>query len=178
MSTPDGPDLSVCGICGQEAQFTDNAPGANPVSYCSTDLPPHLRPAAELGQLPLLGDDTKAQLLEEAKDFDIEGRTTMTKAQLQTAVAAARATRLQAERQPIVLPGTNIEVPARPEPVVDPEPLTVAGDAAERTDSGEPGTMTDAPALEAVEVHDHSVESAGDVEEQQPKKSTRGGKRR
>ena len=93
-------DLSVCAICGSPAQFTDSAPGANPVSYCTYDLPQHMRVQAAAGELTLMSGQTKAALLEEARDKEIEGRSTMNKGDLATAVAVAAALELE----PMVVP--------------------------------------------------------------------------
>jgi len=84
-------NLSVCSICGLPALFTEADPGANPVSYCTGDLPAHLAPRAAAGQLPLRSSAPKAALLEQAKELDIDGRTTMSKGELEVAVAAAAA---------------------------------------------------------------------------------------
>lgn len=118
MTEPDI-DLSKCAICRQDALFTDNSPGANPVSYCTNDLPAHLAPLAAAGQMPLASDDTKAELLEQAAELDIEGRSSMTKAQLQTAVAAAKLSQADIPApQPTLTGGTEpleaADVPERP----------------------------------------------------------------
>jgi hypothetical protein len=90
-------DLSLCGICGQPAQFTDAAPGATPVSYCTSDLPAHFKTAAAAGQMPLHADAvTKAELQEEARELEIEGRSKMDKEHLASAVALAHASELPA----------------------------------------------------------------------------------
>jgi hypothetical protein len=116
--------------------------------------------------MPLQGDETKTELLDEAKDFDIAGRSSMSKTELQNAVSAQRATRL-ASQEPIILPD-GLEVQARPEPPVETDEVVAAP---ERAEAPEVPPMTDAAAVERVEA---DVEA--DVEE--PKKSTRGGKRR
>lgn len=174
MTQPDENDLSTCAICGEPAQFTDADPGANPVSYDARHLPEHLRTRAEAGQLPLKDGSTKDDLMEKAQRFDIEGRSTMTKAQLQTAVAAAEATEMARERNSRVDPR---DPAVRPEPD-RPEPprRTAEAEAVEQEyvvdltgDGLEGGEMTDAP-VEAPDVHDHAVETEADAAE--PKKTT------
>ena len=93
-------NLSKCAICGAPAQFTDSAPGANPVSYCTHDLPRHMQAQAAAGELTLVSGQTKSALLEEARDKDIEGRSTMNKDELATAVAVAEATQLEPAADP------------------------------------------------------------------------------
>lgn len=152
MTEPDY-DLTKCAICGQDATFTDASPGANPVSYCTNDLPAHLATVAAAGQMPLATDDTKAELLEQAAELEIEGRSGMTKAQLQTAVAAAK------------LSAANI---APPEPTLTggTEPLAEA-DIPQRPEAEEPGPMGDATPPVIV-----------DEEPAAPTKATRGSRKR
>jgi hypothetical protein len=92
-------NLGLCSICGQPAQFTDADPGANPVSYCARDLPVHLGVRAAAGQLPLQGA-TKTELLDQARDLNIDGRSNMSKDELAAAVSAAAADDGHAEVEP------------------------------------------------------------------------------
>lgn len=92
------PNLALCGICGGQAEFTEADPGANPVSYCSRDLPAHLQVRAAAGQLPLApGATTVAELQAEARELDIEGRSSMDKGELLEAVNEAKAEQLEVE---------------------------------------------------------------------------------
>lgn len=191
MTQPDENDLSTCAICGEPAQFTEADPGANPVSYCARHLPEHLRARAEAGQLPLQDGATKDALYERAQELDIEGRSDMTKAQLQTAVAAAEATERLAEQgrgfnrgrpgDPAYRPADPF-TPDRPTPPA-PRPTAEAEANAQQfvldlTGAElEGGEMSDAMP-EAPEVHDHLVETAGDEEEAAPKKTSRKGSRK
>lgn len=88
MTTPDQ-NLGACAICGDSPQFTDSAPGANPVSYCSCCLPVHMQTAAAAGQMPLQGAVTVPQLQEAARELDIDGRSSMKKEELSAAVNEA-----------------------------------------------------------------------------------------
>lgn len=185
------PDLSLCAVCGEPAQFTDADPGANPVSYDARHLPEHLRGRAEAGQMPLQDGSTMDELYEKAQQFDIEGRSTMTKTQLQTAVAAATATEELAKqgrgfnRGGLGDPARPPVDPFAPAPPAPPGPaprprLTPEAEAVEQQytpDSGEGeqlegGTMSDATPTEEdwSTAADHAVESAGD-EKEQPKKA-------
>lgn len=103
-------DLSICSICGGEAAFTDNDPGALPVSYCSADLPAHLRERAAAGQLPLRDDTRKRGLLEDARELDVEGRSSMGKEELAIEVSKARAADLTNPAD-VVEPGTMSDAP-------------------------------------------------------------------
>lgn len=152
MTEPDI-DLTKCAICGQDALFTDNSPGANPVSYCTNDLPAHMATLAAAGQMPLASDDTKAELLEQAAELDIEGRSSMTKAQLQTAVAAAKLSQADLPPAEPTLGGT--------------EPLEAA-DVPERPAAEEPEAMGDAPGVIVVDQDEPAP----------PTKSTRGSRKR
>lgn len=190
MTQPDE-NLSDCAICGESAMYTDADPGANPVSYCSRHLPDHLRGRAEAGQLPLQDGATKDELYEEAQRLDIDGRSTMTKAELQTAVAAAKTTEELGERGMgfnrggVGDPARRPVDPFRPTPPAPPTPptpprRTAEAEANEATDQEfvidltdgdtEEGSMSDAPPV-TPEVHDHLVETAGD-EDEAPKKTT------
>lgn len=86
-------NLGVCAICAGDAQFTDASPGANPVSYCGGDLPAHMQTAAAAGQMPLVGV-TLTELREDARELDIEGRSSMNKEELAAAVGETAAERL------------------------------------------------------------------------------------
>lgn len=178
-------DLSTCAICGESAQFTDADPGANPVSYDARHLPDHLRTRAEAGQLPLQDGALKDELYERAQQLDIQGRSDMTKTQLQTAVAAAEATERLAEqgrgfnRGGVGDPARRPVDPFTPDRPTPPAPRRTAEAEAVEQDyvvdlTGEElegGEMTDAP-VEAPDVHDHAVETEADAEEPAPKKAT------
>lgn len=89
------PDLSLCGICGAQAEFTEADPGANPVSYCARHLPTHLQTRAAAGQLPLAPAATTVVALQaEARELDVEGRSSMDKEELLAAVNEAKAEQL------------------------------------------------------------------------------------
>lgn len=190
MTQPEN-DLSTCAICGDAALFTDNDPGANPVSYCTTHVPEHLRGRALSGQMPLQDGSTVDELMAEAQRLDIEGRSSMNKAQLQTAVSAARLTEEVAVREGRV-PDRPVD-PADPDRPTPPAPRRAFPDepvrpTAEETQElveqgGEDTSMSDAPA-EVPEVHDHAVETAADAdadaaaEDEAPKKASRKGSRK
>lgn len=110
-------DLEVCAICGARALFTDADPGANPVSYCSEHVPAHLAARAQTGQMPLHIDATLTELRDEAAALDIDGRSGMNKAQLQTAVAGARVTAEEVAKGP----KDDRPLPHRPPGRVDPD---------------------------------------------------------
>lgn len=141
-------DLSTCAICGEPALFTDSDPGANPVSYCSKHLPEHLATRAAAGQMPLKAGATKTALEEQARELDIEGRSTMSKTELEAAVAGAVAAQEFGD--------------AQERPTAD-EAAELAAQGGETSE----GAMTDAP-VEVPEVHDHAV---GEVEEGPKSKS-------
>ena len=165
-------DLSKCGVCGGDAQFTDADPGANPVSYDAKHLPEHFRGRAEAGQMPLQDGSTVDDLQKKAKKLDIEGRSTMTKAQLQTAVAASKATEMARERNARVdprVPRDDRPLPVRPvrltpeaEAVVE-VPAEVAQVVAEPMEL-EGGSMSDAPA---------DIEVLEEEPEKKPRKASR-----
>lgn len=180
MTQPDEIDLSQCSICGRDATFTDADPGANPVSYCTSDVPAHLRARAEAGQLPLQTDDTLEELKAAAKKLDIEGRSSMNKTQLQAAVAAAKlseanAADVDARRRDPFNPGVR-PAPTPPTPPAPPVPPRRGADEVDSTEL-EGGGMTDAP-VEVPEVHDHSLSPAADDDDDRPKKGPRGVKKR
>ena len=102
-------DLSICAICAGEAAFTDSDPGALPVSYCTTDLPAHLRERAAAGQLPLKADVKKRGLLEDARELDVEGRSSMGKDELAVEVSKVRAEELPPA--PVVEPTALSDAP-------------------------------------------------------------------
>lgn len=81
-------NLGVCAICAGTPQFTDSAPGANPVSYCSGCLPVHMQVQAAAGQMALQGVPL-AELRVEARELEIEGRSSMKKEELAVAVSEA-----------------------------------------------------------------------------------------
>lgn len=125
------PNLGLCSICGGDAQFTDKDPGAYPVSYCAGDLPQHLRERAAAGQLTLVTDETKTRLLEQARDLEIEGRTTMDKEQLEAAVAAAHASKLNAEQ--VVEVTTMSDAPESEQVVVQDHAVEAEADEPRKT---------------------------------------------
>lgn len=50
-------DPKLCSTCGEPSSFIDDRPGANPVGYCSADLPPSLQQLAAAGQLSLANEN-------------------------------------------------------------------------------------------------------------------------
>jgi len=48
-----------CANCSNEAVFTDSHPAMDPVDYCNTCLPNHLRTLADAGQLALRSKEVK-----------------------------------------------------------------------------------------------------------------------
>ena len=137
-------DLSKCAVCGGPAQFTDADPGANPVSYDSTHLPEHFRARAAAGQLPLQSGATVTELREEARELDIEGRSSLVTSELETAVSAAHATELAQDASD---PRIGVEAPdAEPRPT--PEAESVGEQyVTERAETTEGGSMSDAPVV-------------------------------
>lgn len=93
-------NLGVCAICGGPPHFTDASPGANPVSYCSNCLPVHQQGAAAAGQMPLQGV-TVPQLQEQARELDIDGRSSMKKDELAVAVSEAVAAEEVVDTAPV-----------------------------------------------------------------------------
>lgn len=123
MTSPEQ-NLGICGICQLPAQFTDAAPGANPVSYCSMHLPAHLQTAAQAGQMPLAAEATTvAELREEAKELNIPGRSSMDKEHLASAVATAHALDLRPVEDDVD-PAEMTDAPTSDEvlPVEEPPP--------------------------------------------------------
>lgn len=47
----------ACVNCGADADYLLADPGANPLEYCNSCLPPHLRSRALAGHFPLPSDD-------------------------------------------------------------------------------------------------------------------------
>lgn len=112
-------DLSLCAICSDPAQFTDAAPGANPVSYCTRDLPAHMQTAAAAGQMPLdASATTVTELREEAAELEIEGRSKMDKEHLASAVSLAHAVDLE---QPVEEPTSMTDAPTSDESLPAPK---------------------------------------------------------